>query len=228
VDRQAVEPSDRVAEADWIAPRLHPFGVDVASVVPAGFESYARLSHQPQTGVLPEPASSLLAALLAKHTSTPDRCWLCLWDGYGYLHRGGAAWMVPARRPMTFTGLRWWQRISIGGRSARRTGPPGPQPPPPPPLPEGLPAESRPRVHLPERDFLLFAGSVAQAAGWQDGPNLWWPEDRAWCVASEIDLTDTFVGGPAPLIERILTEVALGGSPAAAEDPLVVSRPLSR
>jgi hypothetical protein len=28
------------------------------------------------------------------------------------------------------------------------------------------------------------------------GPNPWWPEDRAWCVATEIDLPYTYVGGP--------------------------------
>ena len=26
-------------------------------------------------------------------------------------------------------------------------------------------------------------------------PSIWWPEDRAWCVATDIDLFDTYVGG---------------------------------
>ena len=34
-----------VAEASWIAERLHPFGEDTGSVVPDGFERYARLFH---------------------------------------------------------------------------------------------------------------------------------------------------------------------------------------
>ncbi len=33
------------APADWIADRLHPFGQDVGSVIPEGFEAYARLFH---------------------------------------------------------------------------------------------------------------------------------------------------------------------------------------
>jgi hypothetical protein len=36
------------------------------------------------------------------------------------------------------------------------------------------------------------------------GPNLWWPVDRAWCVASEIDLPWTFVGGSTKLIDAVI------------------------
>jgi len=53
-------------------------------------------------------------------------------------------------------------------------------------------------------------GSASQGAGWEDGPNLWWPDDRAWCVASEIDLDETFVGGTRTLIDDILAREDLG------------------
>ena len=36
--------SDDVDQADWIAGRIAPFGEGVVSVVPAGFEAYARIS----------------------------------------------------------------------------------------------------------------------------------------------------------------------------------------
>ncbi len=35
-------------------------------------------------------------------------------------------------------------------------------------------------------------------------PNLWWPEDRAWFVATEIDLAWTYVGGREALIEQLV------------------------
>jgi hypothetical protein len=75
----------------------------------------------------------------------------------------------------------------------------------------------RKRVNLPGRDYLLFKGSVAEARGWQDGPNLWWPDDQAWCVASEIDLPCTYVGGASELIEQILQHPALEALPATLE-----------
>jgi hypothetical protein len=27
-----------------------------------------------------------------------------------------------------------------------------------------------------------------------ESPSLWWPDDHAWCVASEIDLDTTYIG----------------------------------
>ena len=39
---------------------------------------------------------------------------------------------------------------------------------------------------------------------WGQSPNIWWPEDRAWCVATEIDSLDTYIGGSKACIERVL------------------------
>jgi hypothetical protein len=64
----------------------------------------------------------------------------------------------------------------------------------------------------------LFKGSITQAAGWQDGPNLWWPDDRTWCVASEIDLPYTYVGGPKNLIDEILRSAELEAVPSEVGD----------
>ena len=47
-------------------------------------------------------------------------------------------------------------------------------------------------------------------------PNLWWPDDRAWCVASEIDLDYTLVGGPDELCVEL---VRRGAETVRPEDP---------
>jgi hypothetical protein len=185
-----VSPSDAVAAGDWIGPRLHPFGQgDVASVVPTGFDKYARLPAATRDGLVP---------LLARHTTTPDQCWFCLWEGYGYLHPGGTSplWRTGSR-PRHRVGLPWWRRVSIRQPTTGKSG--------------------GPRVQLPNRAYLLFTGLVAQGSGWQDGPNLWWPEDRAWCVASEIDLDETLVGGTQALIEAILAKRDLSASTTTVE-----------
>jgi hypothetical protein len=41
---------------------------------------------------------------------------------------------------------------------------------------------------------------------WGQTPNLWWPEDRTWCVASEIDLSWTYVGGSSDLVESLVVD----------------------
>src|SRR6266550_8097909 len=38
-------PSEDIAVADWIRDVLHPFARDVGSVIPAGFDAYARIFH---------------------------------------------------------------------------------------------------------------------------------------------------------------------------------------
>jgi hypothetical protein len=40
---------------------------------------------------------------------------------------------------------------------------------------------------------------------YRNPPSLWWPDDRAWCVATDIDLMSTYVGGSADAIQAILS-----------------------
>ena len=47
--------------------------------------------------------------------------------------------------------------------------------------------------------------------------NLWWPDDRAWCVAAEIDLNTTYIGCGDACREAILDESVLE---ALAIDPV--------
>jgi hypothetical protein len=71
-----------------------------------------------------------------------------------------------------------------------------------------------PRVHLPSRDYLLFEGPLGAATElgcrlpggvfFPQSPNLFWPNDRAWCVASEIDLFCTLVGGSNALVDSLI------------------------
>jgi hypothetical protein len=48
-------------------------------------------------------------------------------------------------------------------------------------------------------------------------PNVWWPEDRAWCAASGIDLMSTYVGGSASCIAALLADDHLEALPASVD-----------
>ena len=39
--------------------------------------------------------------------------------------------------------------------------------------------------------------------------NLWWPADRAWCVATEIDFAWTYVGGTRAVVDALLADPRL-------------------
>lgn len=81
---------------------------------------------------------------------------------------------------------------------------------------------ARPKVlALPDRSYLLYrapisAWTVFRAADHFEVPDLWWPEDRSWIVATDTDFHWLYVGGTNECIAEIVasTEIeALSTSP---------------
>jgi hypothetical protein len=85
-------------------------------------------------------------------------------------------------------------------------------------------------VRLPQRDYLLLEGPIdaAMDIGWilagerfiPQSPNLFWPSDHAWCVASEIDLAFTLVAGSNDLAEALVAEPRIETWRVSADDPV--------
>ena len=78
-----------------------------------------------------------------------------------------------------------------------------------------------PVLQLPGRNYLLLSASwecvessVFGGVAERDvSPSLWWPSDRSWCVATEIDFRWTYVAGSRQCIERILADDRLEALP---------------
>jgi hypothetical protein len=266
MDLFQLQPVADVSVGAWIAPRLGPFGSSVGSIVPRGFEAYARVLHpptaanddarvswaevcaatghephalmawddiagvvetrvdrtlvrtsawsggEPEEGNLDPRALRALCRRLEAHPSEAQRCFFALWEGYGWIHGSPA---VDTLRPEPTS---WVGRFI---RRLRRR---------PDAVPPGLPEEAvaGPRLRHPGREYLLFSGPLhaATALGWQadhdwflpQSPNLFWPEDHAWCVATEIDLRSTLIGGTAQLIASLVGEVELEAWPVSPDD----------
>lgn len=231
-----------VSPARWVVERIHGFAVNVGSIVPEGFEAYARVFHPaarvvwddsvpeerprdsdaaaavgvrpravvpvpwaevaaangrvmhaeaqfetisgvdpwsargqagvwdspPEVGRLPREVGTRLVEILGQYTSTPERCWFCVWEGWGGLRK---------------------------------------------------PAGLDDRVRLPGREYLLVAAPIAAVLGsfqkiYAEGPSIWWPDDRAWCVATEIDFRWTYVAGSMSCVEAVLVDDELEALPA--------------
>ena len=152
----------------------------------------------PEPGNLDAPQLAALCAILAVHTSAADDCWFCLWDGWGWSH---------------------------GSPAVARLGSDAPVPP-------AIDADvlAGPKVRLPGREYFLFTGPLGAilGAGWEpepgfripQSPSLFWPDDRTWCVATEIDFESTLVAGSAQLIDQILNSASLDAWPIAPSDSL--------
>ena len=77
------------------------------------------------------------------------------------------------------------------------------------------------------RSYLLFRGTVEDAARLDLGygfrsPALWWPEDRAWFVHTEIDALSTYLGGSRALIDNLLGDQTLESLEVEADSAAVL------
>lgn len=67
-----------------------------------------------------------------------------------------------------------------------------------------------PSFETPGRDEVLLCGALEDAASpvcldeFAELPDLWWPQDRAWCLGGDVDLVSTYVGGSEELITELL------------------------
>jgi hypothetical protein len=165
----------------------------------------------PDPGNLAPELLRVLCSTLGEHTKTPDACWFCLWEGYGWLHDSGARLVLKARDSHSVRGntSEKFETLSPVLRDA---------------------VLNKHRVRLPNRDYLLFKGPLQAATefGWfltskhfvSQSPNLFWPYDHAWCVASEIDLFCTLVAGSNELIDSLIADPRLEAWRVFADDPI--------
>jgi hypothetical protein len=155
---------------------------------PEDFGDASAFSGDPRLGNLEVPALSALCDTLAGHTSTPERCWFAVWDGWGWQHPGAFGVL----------------------RSSTSSEPLSPVESAPPAWQLDL---TGPTFALPGRDYRLFGGPVAAATRvghwvtreWfiPQSPSIIWPADHSWWVATEVDADSTLVGGSRQLITDI-------------------------
>lgn len=175
-----IEWASDLSGADWILARAD---TTLGLESPPGFAAYAWVEHPTSTGSLPADQLDVLIDLLTRHTSTPGDCWFGVWEGYGYL-----------QGPPAFAQL----QPRSGGEPA------GPQ--------VARPSTTTPRVSVNDRALVLYRGAAMAARALRDvgqSPNLWWSGDHAWCVATDIDLQTTHIGGTGALVEALLAEPRL-------------------
>lgn len=152
----------------------------------------------------------LLAALtahLSAATTTPDEVTVGVWNGWGELHDGGWSAYI-AFGTDEAEAKRERARLEAEARASV--------------APEVREAVRRgPWLEWPGREFLLFDTSLAELSdpGWMRGaglgatndddgvtPQLLWPADQSWVVASEIDWDSTIVAGSRGLVDAVLAD----------------------
>ena len=178
---QGYEPARWSTVASWTGRTVHPqmqfeLIADLSERKPYRFDPPSWGSG-PERGTFPPLECRAAIEVLREFTSTPDICYFCVREGWGFID------------PEFYK------------RAAR---------------------VNTPDVKNPDRSYLLFRGPLDAIDSFLEpafhafarSPNIWWPEDRAWCVATEIDSFDTFIGGSEECIQQILACSDLEALPA--------------
>ncbi len=182
----------------WLRSRLAPFRENtVASLVPADYKAYARLLHPvstPQHGGRQvrwrevaqwsnlELTSTSQFASIAMGPGSPrsDLPWSGQGPAEGSLYAADAKVLAFILRQWTSSPEQCWFGLWSGYGPHRES--------------------YGPELELDSRTYNVFGGPVENAfettltTKERHTPNLWWPEDRSWFVATEIDSQSTYLG----------------------------------
>jgi len=196
-------------EFEWVASSISDFGL-VKSVVPEGLAAYCRVIHPDAPGRLSAEALAILGTAVARHTRTPESCFFCLWEGHGWIRQTGTAKIVftPIGMPVA-SEEEHVEELTGGFREA---------------------IDHAIHVNLPGRIYSLLEGPLAAAGefGWnltatffvRESPDLLWPKDHAWCMATDIDLGYTLICGSEELVAELMAAPGLDVSRVRPTDRL--------
>lgn len=203
-----VAPALETSAADWFVAGLRGFGESVLSVVPDGFESYVRVFHPAYRGdgevtwaeiasvrgrrVHPGMQMDWISGRLQFENERPpddfDR-----WPSVGSLPEEIAEALAAVLERHTCSPGRCRFALWNGYAGAY----------------ENPSLSTVPTFRAPYREYHLFEGPLSVFPGpivplSDQSFNIAWPDDHAWCLATEIDFNSTYIGCSSACAEELL------------------------
>lgn len=181
-----VTPLDDVAASRWIVESVTFGNESVGSILPGGYQSYVEIDYK--FGRL-----WVLRDLLAEDTAPAVDCWYGIWEGWPIPDewREKPAFHMPDGNYLLFSGkftdlaeIATSFSVSVieqGGSGAEIAG-----------GAEGSTGGSE------------SMSRKMRESGFYRQPSLWWPADRSWVVASDIDAETLYVACRSEMAMRIL------------------------
>lgn len=152
-------------------------------------ERVDRDENDPEIGNLEPATLRALCDVLARYTTSPERCWFGVWEGWGWFYPGSHSTSVSFASDGD-------QRMPVSAPSSWQLKVPAPL------------------LDVVDRRYLLYGGPLDAAlriGQWvtdewfiPQSPSLFWPDDHAWCAATEIDFDSTIVGGAEALADDLI------------------------
>lgn len=215
-----VIPADTIAPAEWIGRSCHGDLGTVGALVPNQYESMLRVyAPAPCPGdwwSLYRDLFGIVASIGERHTSSPDRAWFAIWEGHGF-DKGTTH--IAYRGPLGDESRRALEqeRLALHDEDRRRNA--------------AIRASlgQLPRFDRPDRTYYLMEGPVTAATQlsfpgfdeWRN-PDLFWPDDRRWFVATDVEFWSLYIAGERIFIEELARNVPTRSEPVALDTPLEI------
>lgn len=228
IDVVALIACSDLSAAAWLSADSQPWE-QLISMGPTGFAAYARVRFLPdpafegqsENDVEPDEDAPLESQqlhealqVLAVHTRTPDDCYFCLWDGWGWtvyedngaltLEREQLTPFDPTDYPVASGPPPGWAVPAVD-----RSGEPPQRP-------------HASKIAVLDREYFLFRGALSEFGSWdieQAGsdagtadlpvPAFIWPADRTWCIANDVDPHWAGIGATTAAIDQLMTHSRL-------------------
>lgn len=246
---EELRPQDQVDSAAWVSQSLASTHDRVSGLVPSGFDGYARILHRatgpdgsptrwgrvaraenrqvhalaqfaqvarraaydsssnlgwpgenPTRGSLDEDQLHALLEVLIQCSNPDAECILLLWEGWGNLP---TRWKQPPNRATQSSREYFIFRARLDQVEDVSVHFALPQP-----------------VLEQSTDLMRLATAPQRSLHNVQSPNQWWPIDKSWFVATEVDQDSTVVGGPSFLIRQIAAHPILESYPILFNDYL--------
>ena len=195
---------DDLAPAAWLGPLLVPGSFEVRMTVPQGFDAYARIffpfvgadiiedgevrqEHITWTETA-QRHGRIAHALMEQETIQAGPHGEDEWmTGYGSLGPDQFDALLAILTRHTSSSIGWfllWD--GFGDLNERAFNAKGP------------------KVRHWARNFYLLRGPLGAYRDFPNDPNFWWPDDRAWCVCTDVDFNWGYLAGSAPCVDEVL------------------------
>lgn len=214
-----VRPADTVASTEWLEHSCRGEWWTVGALVPNRYESLLRVDAPAQCAddwwSAYRDLFEVVASIGERHTSSPERAWYAMWEGHGFDRaETHVAWHDPPADE-TERRARAAERARLGDERRRHN------------ADIGAALDQMPRFDRPGRTYYLVEGPVRAVSrlrhpdgdDWRN-PDLFWPDDRRWFVATDVDFWSLYIGGRSGFVAELADSVPTHSEPVDLDRPL--------
>ncbi|MEZ5412625.1 MAG: hypothetical protein R2761_31610, partial [Acidimicrobiales bacterium] len=214
-----LKPAETAAPAEWLERACRGDWWTVGALVPNRYDAFLRVyapaAEADEWWRSYRALFEVIASIGERHTSSPHSAWFAVWEGHGFKEtETRIAWRdLPMGERERRARDAERERLRDGDRR-RNAG-------------IGSLLNQIPRFERPGRTYYLLTGPVAAAGKlrypdsdeWRN-PDLFWPDDQRWFVATDVDFWSLYVGGSNGFIAE------LGGTLSTHAEPIGLDAPL--